>query len=505
MKLYLNVSPNFYRFAPHILRQVSQSVPEMSFSAMVQGGGPVYESFVARTSGLNAMEIANFNELERKWLDSPGDLERLREYEKRLGGNAVNRIIVADRFVGWRYVTGGEIPKAPLATYCEDDVVRAGYVCGLLDYLFEVFETNKPDVVLTYAVAGAFTMALSLVAKHFGVEYRRLHEIRLGNRCILDSSFLNMADPIKALYERSLADESLVSGSREAAKEILAKMRSEPTVPDYYKIVKSKVFTLPPLKDFAALLWWELKGRPQETLADPYYMDRFFWELKRYFRAKWIINRKPFLQWTSGKNKVPFVYFPLHFDPEATTMVLAPHATNQLALLEALSKAIPAGWDLLVKDHFTMLGRRPADFYSRLKQIPKVKVVDPSVSSFELISHSEFVAVVTGTAAWEAMQMGKPALCMGGAHFQNVGHGFVVEENLNNLASAVEATIDLSPAPDRNLELYIAAMLEASFPLPGEILNDVSISDEFLENQEETISAIVQGVIEAHSIREAAE
>lgn len=497
MKFLINVSPNFYRFAPHVLREISQDYPNMSFKAVVQGGASVYNGFLERTSDLNAVDVEDFNMLEKKWLSKPASTTNLRKYEQLLGENAVNRIIVADRLVGWRYLTGGDIPKTPLADYCENASVRSAYVCNLLDYLFNIFKTQKPDVVFTYAVAGAFTMALSLVTEHFSVEFRRLNEIRLKDRCILDESFLNMATPVKALYEKSLSDDSIIKGSRQAAKKFLAEMREKPAPPNYYWVVQSKVLTLPPLKDFIALLWWSISRRPVDSLSTPYHMERFWWELRRYVKANLTLKSKMFEEWPPEEKTSPFVYYPLHHDPEASTMVLAPHATNQLSVIEALSKAIPAEWNLVVKEHFVMLGRRPVNFYKRLRKIPKVKLVKPSANSFELILNSEFVATITGTVAWEAMIFGKPALCLGRAHFQNVGHGVVVEENLHNLASAVETTIKLPPAPERNLELYVASMFEASFPLRSEIVSDVSASDEFLRNQKISIHAISQGLIKA--------
>ena len=100
------------------------------------------------------------------------------------------------------------------------------------------------------------------------------------------------------------------------------------------------------------------------------------------------------------------------------------------------------------------------------------------------------VTVITGTAGWESMQLGRPTLCLGPAHYQNIGEGFVLESDFSKLPEAVERTLATPPASEKALELYIAAMLKASFSLPGRILNDMSISNDYLGTQELSINAI---------------
>src|SRR5690606_3825451 len=95
----------------------------------------------------------------------------------------------------------------------------------------------------------------------------------------------------------------------------------------------------------------------------------------------------------------PFVYFPLHVDPEASTMVLAPDHTDQLAVIESLAKRLPFGMSLVVKERVRMLGRRPRGFYETIRRFPSVSLASPLESTFQLIQRSTFVAAITGTAA----------------------------------------------------------------------------------------------------------
>jgi hypothetical protein len=112
-----------------------------------------------------------------------------------------------------------------------------------------------------------------------------------------------------------------------------------------------------------------------------------------------------------------FVLFPLHLQPEATTLVLAPYYLNQLALIEDIAKSLPAGYRLYVKEHIVSRGRWPLDFYRRLKQIPGVRLLGPTENARQLIQDAAAVAVITGTMGWEGLLFGKPVVTFGRVFF----------------------------------------------------------------------------------------
>ena len=114
-----------------------------------------------------------------------------------------------------------------------------------------------------------------------------------------------------------------------------------------------------------------------------------------------------------------YVYYPLHYQPEATTCVCAEKYEKQLFFIDSLAKSLPADTLLYVKEHYAVLGHRDPHFYVDMQKYPNVVIVSPWVSSRSLIDNSVAVATLTGTAGFEAMLLRKPVLLAGDMVFDN--------------------------------------------------------------------------------------
>lgn len=109
-----------------------------------------------------------------------------------------------------------------------------------------------------------------------------------------------------------------------------------------------------------------------------------------------------------------YVYFPLHLQPELTTSSLGGRYDDQIFAIERLSAWLPDGMLLFVKENPKQRSRyRDKSFYRRLEALENIILLDKSVSSSNLIRNSSAVATITGTAGWEALTEGKPAIYFG--------------------------------------------------------------------------------------------
>lgn len=118
---------------------------------------------------------------------------------------------------------------------------------------------------------------------------------------------------------------------------------------------------------------------------------------------------------------VPYVYVPLHFQPEMTTSSLGGIYRDQLLIIERLSAILPAGWKLYVKENPKQGPyARGSMFFHRLNRIPHVQMVPADADTNTLTLNAKVVATVTGTAAIEAVEAGIPAITFGYAWYKSL-------------------------------------------------------------------------------------
>lgn len=116
-----------------------------------------------------------------------------------------------------------------------------------------------------------------------------------------------------------------------------------------------------------------------------------------------------------------FVYMPLHLQPEMTVDTIGGIFRDQILAIEKIRNIIPHDWLIYVKENPKQLTiARDKYFFKRLSAISNTVLVDRSVDTYKLIEKSQFVATITGTAAWESITGGKPALIFGHVWFETL-------------------------------------------------------------------------------------
>jgi len=141
----------------------------------------------------------------------------------------------------------------------------------------------------------------------------------------------------------------------------------------------------------------------------------------------------------------PFIYFPLHLDPEMTTVPLGGVFWNQLDAVQQLAVSLPANWTIVAKENPKQNGyARGMAFWHRLDRVPRTTLASRGVDSFRLIDGSRAVATVTGTAGWEALQVGKPVFHFGDAWYRSLPGARDARDPkvLSDIASATGPTQD---------------------------------------------------------------
>ncbi|MFA5292232.1 MAG: hypothetical protein WC496_04265 [Phycisphaerae bacterium] len=121
-----------------------------------------------------------------------------------------------------------------------------------------------------------------------------------------------------------------------------------------------------------------------------------------------------------------YVFFPLHFQPERSSIPLGGVFENQLLALQILSRSTQADWKIYVKEHprqlksprINCLHYRNKEYYETIKAIPKVVIIDIEQDTKELIKNAQVTATLTGSAGWESILSGKGCVVFGGPWYK---------------------------------------------------------------------------------------
>jgi len=127
----------------------------------------------------------------------------------------------------------------------------------------------------------------------------------------------------------------------------------------------------------------------------------------------------------------PYVFVALHYQPENNTSPEGGVFVHQLRMIDLLSKSVPEGWYVYVREHpgqfltNTKIGQsRTIDLYRDSMSLPNVKLISTLLSPFDLIDSSKAVATITGTVGWQAVVRGKPTLVFGHAWYRDCENVF---------------------------------------------------------------------------------
>jgi hypothetical protein len=119
----------------------------------------------------------------------------------------------------------------------------------------------------------------------------------------------------------------------------------------------------------------------------------------------------------------PFVYLPLHQEPERSLLIAAPKFSDQIETIQEIIKYLPENYELYVKEHPTQgtaRGWRDISFYQKIMKYKKVKFFHPSFDSKTLLENCKLVISVGGTSSFEAAFFGKPSII-----FANLGYSLI--------------------------------------------------------------------------------
>jgi len=332
------------------------------------------------------------------------------ELEKRLGINIVD-VIRTDRHFGVDFVPGANFHRSYMgdSTNYPQTLDIALRLCAVFEDYLERF---KPLTALVYPGSIA-TAALASTAKGLGTQWRWLIPSVQGNLFYWCEEQSVRPIGFKAAFDRRFED---LCATKNTVDEVVEKPDSGDSTPVRAQIFFAKqhertkfAFLFRQLyRIFRTDIANRIKrpgkakyGRYKPLELARHVLERWFW-LRRELRQNPVTPELP--------DGTPFVFYPLHIEPESTLMVEAQHADNQLNVVDWLAKSVPPGWYVVVKEHPGATSPRPRGFWERVHAYPNVIVAATFENSLDLINRCLAVADINGSVGQQAAAQGKPVV-----------------------------------------------------------------------------------------------
>lgn len=330
--------------------------------------------------------------------------------------------------------------------------------------IIKFLDEEKPDVIVFSVVGSLYALLLYEIAKKKNIKTLVIHCCRTNIKHTISENYKNFSF-VNDLFNKIQNNEVSFPQHYEAIIKYLEKLREKPK--PYRSLDLPKFKPINRRRQFSFLL-------PKKLLWSIYWrLTMIFRYLKDPYRDDYS-NPNPFLEiWDNLKRKIRvligfndlynkvkpeenFAFFPLHLEPEITTLLYAPFYKDQLWVIKQVARSLPLDFKLYVKEHPAMYGYRTRRFYKELKKIPNVKLLKPAVDTLALVQNAKLILTISGTSGWEAVQLKKPVII-----FSDVFYGqlpmvkkcaaieelpFLVKEQLENFKHDEQALINFLTA-----------------------------------------------------------
>ncbi len=384
-------------------------------------------------------------------LDAEAVTARARAVEDRIG-LTINQLSVANRHLGRGYALGGFYhPRSRQSENTTYHQMLHAY-SEMIEFLEKEFQEKRISLVLNGGKESAVT------ARALGIPFRTMASSRYASYHLWAWNEFYENPRIQEIYYSNddLPDASLIKPYDSHRLARGGYMKSFGVVPMARRL------------GYHALrhVYWHLRGY---EAAKNYYLR----ELLRLSWRRWTEYRrlralaKTTLSDLDGQ---PFVFFPLHVEPEAALQIISPEYIYQLSAIAALSRDLPAGTVLAVKEAYGAIGRRPDNFYDQIAEFKNVVLLDTWQIGLECVRQAAAVGTICGSAGFEGAVLGKPVVAFGHHNSYNfLPHVYKVTDETKLAGRLHDMLNGCSPSETASQDgrRFLRAVVAASFDMRG--------------------------------------
>lgn len=423
-------------------------------------------NFLKSQKDIEYTELILDEEIHKSYVNEKLDMDYLRRLESEYGIPNLWAYLTVDRIIMHNQLVR-EYPydKPP---YNLEEMLKILQVKAKAIIAF--LEKERPDFLLTtQALSGLGNLLLYHVSKKKGIKIWTVSLTGIKNTWTISDHYIQ-----SPLIERKFKDRLKSENKNEfyysAAKKAVEEFRRQPE-PYYKKLKPSEQLVgrkaqfkfLIPARLYRSLAYFFIlihrrftdEERLDYSYITPwhYILDHAKRKVRNFIGVDDLYDKIDF--------KENFAFFPLQAEPETSLAVWAPFKTNQIEVIRQVARSLPIDYKLYVKEHPIMAQYRPRSYYKELKKVPNIKLINPAVTSFELLAHTKLIVTITSTLGLEAAFVKKPAITLGEIWFNCLS--FIKYcPTMENLPYAVKEQLENFRYDENELLEFVAAILEES-------------------------------------------
>lgn len=172
-----------------------------------------------------------------------------------------------------------------------------------------------------------------------------------------------------------------------------------------------------------------------------------------------------------------FLYFPLHVPNDFAITIRSPKYIDQLKLIKKILKELPPDQYLFIKEHPARVGSiNFSEMYKLLKN-KKIKILKPSINSYDIIEKSRSIITINSKTGFEALIYNKPLYVFGESYYKNQNFINYLDESFildnHNLYPKTEDTKnffldlykktfkgDIYDCNNKNIKIFAASIMQ---------------------------------------------
>lgn len=416
----------------------------------------------------------NFSDFNIKWLRE-WEIQRL----SRLSKPNYTRIHKQEKLYGtpnlWpALISDRRIFLGPSTKYKQDYCPRYSHLGMLrllqtsIDQIEKFIANRKPDAIIGFNMVTLSEFLFYLIAKQKNIPYLQIKNAKISNLVTLFPDPLNISD-----YISQNSNQQHSTSIRKQTHEYLRNAQNKSSTYEGHVILKPPSLStiLQPIlfKKLASGAIFSVTKNMRYPHDNHSSGLRSIWQfnvtkpLQAQKHHRFLSN-----YYLSPKNlaQTKYVFFPLHTEPEIALSIYGRHHQNQIEVIRNIAQSIPVTWSVVVKDHPRSLGTRKLQYYKKLLQIPNVKLVNPYLSSYDIIDHAQAIVTITSWVGFEAIMSKKPVITMGECTYNALPDTMVVKNtSYQTLASDINNAITNHRYNEKVLLDHIATVINLSHPI----------------------------------------